>query len=244
MNTVILQRMQDDNKSKLTNPFAADLVAWYDQTGAELPWRGDADPYHVWLSEIMLQQTQIETVKPYYARFLAAYPTVEALAAAPLDDVLKLWEGWATTAARAICTAPPSRSPAQRLPADGRGAAGAERRRALHGGRDCQHRLRRARAGAGWQRDPRVRPPARSGGRRDADGDAGEAVADRGAMAAAERVGDYNQALMDLGRLICKPRAPLCADVPDPRITARRISTARRTSARSRRRKRRHRITT
>jgi len=85
--------MQDDNKSKLTNPFAADLVAWYDQTGAELPWRGDADPYHIWLSEIMLQQTQIETVKPYYARFLAAFPTVEALAAAPLDEVLKLWEG-------------------------------------------------------------------------------------------------------------------------------------------------------
>ena len=73
--------------------FAADLLAWYDRLGTELPWRGARDPYRVWLSEIMLQQTQIETVKPYYARFLAAYPTIEALAAAPLDDVLKLWEG-------------------------------------------------------------------------------------------------------------------------------------------------------
>src|SRR5664279_3114955 len=75
------------------NPFAADLVMWYDRLGTELPWRGDHDPYHVWLSEIMLQQTQIETVKPYYARFLAVYPTVAALANAPLDDVLKRWEG-------------------------------------------------------------------------------------------------------------------------------------------------------
>ncbi|HLU09725.1 MAG TPA: A/G-specific adenine glycosylase, partial [Oceanobacillus sp.] len=75
------------------NPFAPALLAWYEQTAAELPWRGTDSPYHVWLSEIMLQQTQVETVKPYYARFLDAYPTVEALAAAPLDDVLKRWEG-------------------------------------------------------------------------------------------------------------------------------------------------------
>ena len=80
-------------KLTIVQLFARNLLAWYDQLGVELPWRGDHDPYHIWLSEIMLQQTQIETVKPYYERFLAAYPTVEALAAAPLDDVLKLWEG-------------------------------------------------------------------------------------------------------------------------------------------------------
>ena len=59
-----------------------------DHAAADLPWRRTRDPYHVWLSEIMLQQTQVETVIPYYERFLSAFPTVEALAAAPLDDVL------------------------------------------------------------------------------------------------------------------------------------------------------------
>ena len=63
----------------------------------DLPWRaaaGDApDPYRVWLSEVMLQQTRVETVRPYYERWLGHFPTVEALAAAPLDDVLKAWEG-------------------------------------------------------------------------------------------------------------------------------------------------------
>src|SRR5262245_13344012 len=79
--------------------FRFDLLSWYERTAAELPWRaasnerGVHDAYRVWLSEIMLQQTQVETVKPYYHRFLSAYPTVEAPAAAPLDDVLKLWEG-------------------------------------------------------------------------------------------------------------------------------------------------------
>src|SRR5690349_20593777 len=75
------------------NPFASELLAWYDAHAAELPWRTNRDPYRVWLSEIMLQQTQVETVKPYFARFLVSFPTVEALAAAPLDNVLKLWEG-------------------------------------------------------------------------------------------------------------------------------------------------------
>src|SRR5687768_11887854 len=70
-----------------------DLLDWYDLHAADLPWRENSDPYRVWLSEIMLQQTQVETVKPYFARFLTAFPTVSDLAAAPLSDVLKLWEG-------------------------------------------------------------------------------------------------------------------------------------------------------
>src|SRR5688572_14163710 len=73
--------------------FAADLLRWYDTAAADLPWRANLDPYRIWLSEIMLQQTQVETVKPYYQRFLEAYPTIQALADAPLDDVLKRWEG-------------------------------------------------------------------------------------------------------------------------------------------------------
>src|SRR5690606_33256819 len=73
--------------------FVPDLLAWYDQNAAALPWRASTDPYRVWLSEIMLQQTQVETVTPYYIRFLESYPNVFALADAPLDDVLKLWEG-------------------------------------------------------------------------------------------------------------------------------------------------------
>ena len=74
-------------------PFAEQLLTWYQEHRADLPWRRDPNPYQVWLSEIMLQQTQVQAVIPYYERFIGAFPTIEALAAAPLDDVLKLWEG-------------------------------------------------------------------------------------------------------------------------------------------------------
>ena len=77
----------------MTAPFADELLRWYRQNRADFPWRRQATPYLVWLSEIMLQQTQVETVIPYFQRFLTEFPTVEALAAAHLDDVLKLWEG-------------------------------------------------------------------------------------------------------------------------------------------------------
>ncbi|MBL8155792.1 MAG: A/G-specific adenine glycosylase, partial [Anaerolineae bacterium] len=73
--------------------FQANLLDWYDQHAADLPWRRRQDAYAVWLSEIMLQQTQVETVIPYYERFLTAYPSVHDLAAAPIDEVLKRWEG-------------------------------------------------------------------------------------------------------------------------------------------------------
>src|SRR5258707_3091273 len=73
------------------------LLAWYGRHRRHLPWRSApgerADPYHVWLSEIMLQQTTVRAVGPYYAKFLARWPSVKALAAAPLDDVLKAWAG-------------------------------------------------------------------------------------------------------------------------------------------------------
>ena len=69
------------------------LLDWYHDSHRDLPWRRDRDPYRIWVSEVMLQQTQVATVIPYYERFLARFPTVHALARAPLDDVLKLWEG-------------------------------------------------------------------------------------------------------------------------------------------------------
>ena len=72
---------------------APELLAWYERSARPLPWRDHPDPYRVWLSEIMLQQTRIEAVRPYFERFLAAYPTLEALAAADEDAVMKQWEG-------------------------------------------------------------------------------------------------------------------------------------------------------
>jgi len=71
----------------------AALLGWFDAQQRDLPWRQTQDPYAIWLSEIMLQQTRVETVKPYYAAFLEAYPDVEAMAAAPQSEVLALWSG-------------------------------------------------------------------------------------------------------------------------------------------------------
>lgn len=69
------------------------LLPWFSANARDLPWRKDREPYHVWLSEIMLQQTRVEAVKPYYARFLAALPTIRSLAECEEDQLLKLWEG-------------------------------------------------------------------------------------------------------------------------------------------------------
>ena len=71
----------------------APLTSWYRKNARPLPWRTEATPYHVWLSEIMLQQTRIEAATPYYLRFIAAAPTVDALASMPEDQLMKLWEG-------------------------------------------------------------------------------------------------------------------------------------------------------
>src|SRR5512136_1524520 len=68
------------------------LLAWYKKNKRDLPWRKTRDPFRIWVSQIMLQQTRVETVIPYYERFLKRFPNVTALARAPLDDVLKAWE--------------------------------------------------------------------------------------------------------------------------------------------------------
>lgn len=195
--------------------FTPDLLAWYDHLAVELPWRGAADPYHVWLSEIMLQQTQVETVKPYFARFLAAFPTVEALAAAPLDDVLKLWEGLGYySRARNLHRAaqqvvelsgfPRTVEGLLELPGVGRYTAGAiasiafgVRAPALDGN------LIRVFARLLDLPDDVTQPATQAKLWRVAEN-----------WLPADRAGDYNEALMDLGRLICKPRSPLCAACP------------------------------
>src|SRR5919201_4270308 len=76
-----------------SSSFSQHLLKWYETHQRGLPWRRTRDPYHIWISETLLQQTQVTTVIPYYERFLAHFPTVQALAAAPLDEVLKTWEG-------------------------------------------------------------------------------------------------------------------------------------------------------
>src|ERR1041384_6568821 len=69
------------------------LLKWYDAHKRDLPWRRTRDPYAIWVSEIMLQQTRVETVIPYFGRFLERFPTVSVLAEAPIDDVLAHWSG-------------------------------------------------------------------------------------------------------------------------------------------------------
>lgn len=69
------------------------LLAWYDQNARKLPWRENTDPYRVWISEIMLQQTRVDTVIPYFERFIDRLPTVQDLADVPQEELFKLWEG-------------------------------------------------------------------------------------------------------------------------------------------------------
>ncbi len=197
--------------------FTSDLLAWYDHAAADLPWRRTREPYRIWLSEIMLQQTQVDTVIPYYERFLAAFPTVQTLAAASLDDVLKGWEGLGYyTRARNLHRAaqivaqdmsghfPQTAEGLQQLPGIGRYTAGAIASIAF------------------GQRAPVldgnvIRVFARL---IDLGADVTQAETQKQLWQMAEnwlpaaRAGDYNQALMELGRTICKPRSPLCSECP------------------------------
>ncbi len=212
-----------DKPAVTTNPGAngvrearARLLAWYDAHRRELPWRAAAgeaaDPYRVWLSEVMLQQTRVETVKPYYERWLARFPTLEALAEAPLDEVLKAWEGLGYysrarnfhQAAREVRAAYAGRVPDdpaafRALPGVGRYTAGAVMSIAFGRAEPLVDGNVR-RVFARWTDDPE---PA-------------EAVL--WAMAAdlvpGERPGDVNQALMELGATVCTPRAPRCEACP------------------------------
>ena len=190
--------------------FSTDLLAWYDHSARSLPWRGERAPYRIWLSEVMLQQTQAETVKGYYARFLTAYPDVAALAAADEQAVLKLWEGLGYysrarnlhAAARIVAgelggAFPGSAEGLRKLPGIGPYAANAiasiaysEPVPALDGNQ--ARVLSRVLA---WEDE--IKTPF-------------DLLKPAMAMLSKARPGDYNQALMDLGAMICTPKAPKC----------------------------------
>ena len=194
--------------------FSDDLLRWYDGHRREFPWRGTCDPYRIWLSEIMLQQTQTETVKRYYARFLNRFPTVFDLADASEDEVLKLWEGLGYysrarnlhAAARKVAREmggvfPDSAAGLRRLPGIGPYAANAiasiaygECAPALDGNQ--ARVLSRVLAHA-----PVIKTPF-------------DLINPALALISSERPGDYNQALMDLGATICTPAAPKCSECP------------------------------
>jgi A/G-specific adenine glycosylase len=196
---------------------ARGLLAWYDAHRREMPWRDHPDPYAVWVSEIMLQQTQVETVRGYFARFLAAFPTVAALAAAPQQRVLKLWEGlgYYTRARNLQKAAQAVAAGGGALPRDLAGWAalpGVGPYTAAAIASICfgvvapvvdGNVIRVFARYLGWDDDFR-RPPAR----------ARLAAWLRPHIEASGRPGDFNQAMMDLGATLCTPRAPACGGCP------------------------------
>jgi A/G-specific adenine glycosylase len=195
------------------------LLRWYDRHRRVLPWRARrgerADPYRVWLSEIMLQQTTVKAVAPYYARFLARFPTVADLAAAPLEDVLKLWAGLGYYAR------------ARNLHACAKAVV------ALHAGEfpDSEEALR-ALPGIGAYTAAAIAAIAFDRQASPVDGNIERVIARLFAIeeelpAAKQRIralaenltplrraGDFAQAMMDLGATICTPKNPACALCP------------------------------
>ena len=97
-------------EEQILKQLAQPLLAWYDIHRRILPWREEVSPYRTWVSEIMLQQTRVAAVLPYFQRFMEAFPTVEALAQADTERLMKLWEGLAITAGPEICKRRPASS--------------------------------------------------------------------------------------------------------------------------------------
>jgi A/G-specific adenine glycosylase len=193
------------------------LLAWYGVHGRDLPWRHTRDPYRIWLSEIMLQQTTVAAVIPYYQRFLAAFPDVAALAAAPPERVIELWAGLGYysrarnlhRAAQLVVSEHAGHFPTTvealaALPGIGRSTAGAivsiafDRPAPLLDG-NVRRVLIRLFAYAGNPRGS------------EAERRLWEWAA---ALASSERPHDYAQAIMDLGATLCTPRHPACIACP------------------------------
>ncbi|HXG11481.1 MAG TPA: A/G-specific adenine glycosylase [Gemmataceae bacterium] len=194
------------------------LRRWYARHRRDLPWRHDRDPYRIWVSEVMLQQTQVATVIPYFQRFLQAFPTLADLAAADEQDVLRLWEGLGYyRRARDLHRAAQQvmaehngrfpRDPAQlaRLPGMGRYTVAAVLSQAF------DRRLPIVEANT-------QRVLCRLFGRRD---DPRRGPARRWLWQIAEALlpprrgaGEFNQALMELGALVCTPQSPRCSACP------------------------------
>ena len=137
------------------------LLPWYDRFHRELPWRGVQDPYAIWVSETMLQQTRVETVRSYFPRFMARFPSLAALAQAPLEDVLKCWEGLGYYRRAQNL----HRGAQQVMDAYG-GAAAHHRYRSLYSGGHCQHCFRHSLPRGGRQCYPRGQPGGRYPGGR------------------------------------------------------------------------------
>ena len=205
-------------------PLCERLLAWYDRHGRDLPWRvrGGAcpDPYMVWLSEIMLQQTTVATVGPYFRAFLQRWPTVAELAAAPVEAVLDAWAGLGYYArarnmhrcAQAICAEyagafPSDEAQLRRLPGIGPYTAAAiaaiafNRRASVVDG-NVERVVARLHA---------VKTPMPGAKRELRERAAAMLPAD---PVAAFRYGDYAQAMMDLGATVCLPRGPRCEACP------------------------------
>lgn len=194
------------------------LLPWYRRVARDLPWRRDRDPWSVWLSEVMLQQTRVETVRSYHRHFLDTWPTVEAFAAAPEEDVLRAWSGLGYysrarnlhRAARAAVAAgglPRDAAGWRALPGVGPYTAGAvasiafgERAPLVDG--NVERVVCRL--------DARTEDPRREGkaGLWARVGDLHRTLRDE------EHPGDLNQALMELGATVCAPRAPRCTACP------------------------------
>jgi A/G-specific adenine glycosylase len=197
---------------------AAKLIAWQKQHGRhDLPWQGTRDPYAIWLSEIMLQQTQVATVIPYYNRFLSRFPDVASLAAAPLDEVMKLWSGLGYysrarnlhRAAQAVAGAHGGRFPRRfedvaALPGVGRSTAAAicvfarGARHAILDG-NVKRVLARLRGVKGYPGEKKVADRLWS--------EAEKLLPRRG-------IETYTQGLMDLGATVCVRAKPRCAACP------------------------------
>lgn len=192
------------------------ILAWYDDQRRDLPWRASRDPYRIWLSEIMLQQTRVEAVLPYFARFTSNFPQVKDLATAELDTVLNLWAGLGYySRARNLHAAakqvteefggkfPETLAELRRLKGVGPYTAAAIASMAFnqpHCALDGNLERVLARLLA-------LREDPKTAGR--------EAVAALGdKLVKLGRAGDLNQAVMDLASMICVPRAPRCVDCP------------------------------
>jgi A/G-specific adenine glycosylase len=193
------------------------LLAWYDGQARDLPWRRTRDPYAIWVSEVMLQQTQVSVVLPYWTAFLARFPDVRTLAAASLDEVLAAWRGLGYyararnlhRAAQAVIERHGGRLPddvaaLRALPGFGRYTVGAVASIAF--GREVP------------LVDGNVdRVLARLFGLEGASGDRArekQLWALAGALVRGERPGDWNQALMELGATVCRPEQPTCLLCP------------------------------
>jgi len=197
--------------------FGERLLAWFEKAKRPLPWRKTYNPYEVWLSEIMLQQTQMDRAVDYFNRFLARFPTIFALSRAAEDEVLRLWEGLGyysrarnlLKAAKCVVTAHGGHIPADlagllALPGVGRYTAGAVLSIAYE--QDVTAVDANVERVLARSFDIAESPRAPDGKKRF------ETLARE--LLPSGRARDFNQALMELGALVCTPRAPVCAACP------------------------------